>query len=62
MLRSDIVEAVSKEQFSIWAIEQVSEAIELMMDMPAGEASAEGSYPINTVYGIAQAKLNALRK
>jgi lon-related putative ATP-dependent protease len=62
MLRSDIVEAVSKEQFSIWAIEHVSEAIELMMDMPAGEASAEGSYPINTVYGIAQAKLNALRK
>lgn len=62
MLRKDIVQAVEKGEFTIWAIEHVSEAIELFTGKPAGELSDEGSYPINTIFGIAQAKLNALRK
>lgn len=62
MLRPDIVKAVEKGEFHIWAIDHVVEAIELFMGKPAGELSEEGSYPINTVFGIAQAKLNSLRK
>jgi predicted ATP-dependent protease len=62
MLRKDIVTAVEKGEFHIWAIEHVSEAIELFTGKPAGEPSEEGSYPIDTIFGIAQAKLNALRK
>ncbi|MDV7104814.1 ATP-binding protein [Vibrio sp. TH_r3] len=62
MLRKDIVKAVEKGEFSIWAIEHVSEAIELLTGKPAGEATEEGSFPVNTIFGIAQAKLNALRK
>ncbi|WCE32361.1 Lon protease family protein [Vibrio sp. SCSIO 43137] len=62
MLRKDIVKAVEKGEFNIWAIDHVSEAIELFTGKPAGVASEEGSYPINTIFGIAQAKLNALRK
>ncbi len=62
MLRKDIVQAVEKDEFTIWAIDHVSEAIELFTGKPAGEPSYEGSYPIDTIYGIAQAKLNALRK
>ncbi|WED24801.1 AAA family ATPase [Vibrio sp. JC009] len=62
MLRQDIVKAVERGEFHIWAIDHVSEAIELFTGKPAGEPSEEGSYPINTVFGIAQAKLNALRK
>ncbi|KZX66226.1 ATP-dependent protease, partial [Vibrio sp. HI00D65] len=62
MLRSDIVKAVEKGEFNIWAIDHVTEAIELFTGKPAGEASDEGSYPIDTIFGIAQAKLNALRK
>ncbi|TKF21637.1 ATP-dependent protease [Vibrio genomosp. F6] len=62
MLRSDIVKAVEKGEFHIWAIEHVTEAIEIFTGKEAGIASEEGSYPINTIFGIAQAKLNALRK
>lgn len=62
MLRPDIVKAVEKGEFHIWAIDHVTEAIELFTGKPAGEPSDEGSYPIDTVFGIAQAKLNALRK
>jgi lon-related putative ATP-dependent protease len=62
MLRPDIVKAVEKGEFNIWAIDHVTEAIELFTGKPAGTPSEEGSYPIDTIYGIAQAKLNALRK
>ncbi|WP_047043113.1 Lon protease family protein [Vibrio mexicanus] len=62
MLRPDIVKAVEKGEFHIWAIDHVTEAIELFTGKSAGEPSDEGSYPIDTIYGIAQAKLNALRK
>ena len=62
MLRQDVVKAVEKGEFHIWAIDHVTEAIELFMGKPAGTLSEEGSYPINTVFGIAQAKLNSLRK
>ncbi|MGD8121392.1 Lon protease family protein [Vibrio sp. TRT 2004] len=62
MLRPDIVKAVERGEFHIWAIDHVTEAIELFTGKPAGEPSDEGSYPIDTIFGIAQAKINALRK
>ena len=62
MLRADIVKAVEKGEFHIWAIDHVTEAVELFTGKQAGTPSLEGSYPIDTVFGIAQARLNALRK
>ncbi len=62
MLRPDIVKAVERGEFNIWAIDHVTEAIELFTGKQAGVASEEGSYPIDSIFGIAQAKLNALRK
>ncbi len=62
MLRADIVKAVEKGEFNIWAIEHVTEAVKLFTGKEAGVSSDEGSYPIDTIFGIAQAKLNALRK
>ncbi len=62
MLRADVVKAVEKGEFHIWAIDHVTDAIEIFAGKPAGTQSLEGSYPIDTVYGIAQARLNALRK
>ncbi|EHD2249950.1 AAA family ATPase [Vibrio vulnificus] len=62
MLRPDIVKAVEKGDFHIWAIDHVIEAIEIFTGKPAGEPTDDGSYPIDTIFGIAQAKLNALRK
>ncbi|EXJ48370.1 lon protease (S16) C-terminal proteolytic domain protein [Vibrio parahaemolyticus VPTS-2010] len=62
MLRADIVKAVEKGEFHIWAIDHVTEAIELFTGKVAGEPTDEGSYPIDTIFGLAQAKLNSLRK
>lgn len=62
MLRADVVKAVEKGEFHIWAIDHVTEAIEIFTGKPAGVATDDGSYPVDTVFGLAQAKLNALRK
>ncbi|PMH43142.1 ATP-dependent protease [Vibrio sp. 10N.286.49.B3] len=62
MLRADIVKAVERGEFHIWAIEHVSEAIEIFTGKKAGELNDEGAYPVDTIFGLAQTKLNALRK
>jgi len=62
MLRQDIIDAVTKGSFHIWAIDHVTEAIALFTGIETGVATEEGSYPINTIFGLAQAKINALRK
>lgn len=62
MLRKDVIEAVRKGEFTIWAVSHVSQALEILTARPAGTWNEEGGYAINSVFGIAQAKLNALRK
>ncbi|MBC7000961.1 AAA family ATPase [Photobacterium sp. BZF1] len=61
MLRKDIVEAVEKGDFNIWAIRHVTEAIEILIGQTAGQAGLDGIYPVDSVLGQAQLKLNALR-
>ncbi|MGR5143966.1 Lon protease family protein [Photobacterium sp. DNB23_23_1] len=61
MLRKDIVEAVEKGDFKIWAIRHVTEAIEILMGQAAGQAGLDGTYPVDSILGQAQLKLNALR-
>ena len=61
MLRKDIVEAVEKGDFNIWAIRHVTEAIEILIGQAAGQAGLDGIFPVDSVLGQAQLKLNALR-
>ncbi|MGF1681377.1 Lon protease family protein [Photobacterium minamisatsumaniensis] len=62
MLRKDIVEAVEKGEFHIWAIGHVTEAVEILTGITAGTVTEEGIYPTESVFGKAQLKLNALRR
>ncbi|MGR5150813.1 Lon protease family protein [Photobacterium swingsii] len=62
MLRKDIVEAVEKGEFNIWAISHVTEALELLTGKPADEQDGENGYSSHSLFGLAQAKLNALRR
>lgn len=62
MLRQDVIEAVKKGEFNIWAIAHVTEALEILASKPAGGRNEEGGYAIDSIFGTAQAKLNALRK
>ncbi|MGB2079192.1 MAG: Lon protease family protein, partial [Vibrio sp.] len=62
MLRQDIVEAVKQGSFHIWAITDVREAIEIFTQRPVGEAGLDRVYPVESVFGIAQARLNAIAR
>ncbi|MCL1123765.1 Lon protease family protein [Shewanella surugensis] len=61
MLRKDIITAVKKGQFHIWAIDHVDQAIELLMGTAIGKHNPQGHYPETSVLGLAHAKLAALR-
>jgi predicted ATP-dependent protease len=59
ILRDDVSDAVATEKFHIWSVETIEEAVELFMDMPVGEADADGRFPADTVYGRVQVELEA---
>ena len=65
MLRQDVVSACEAGQFSIYAVENVDQAMALLTGLPAGEAGSGGIYPEGSVNrGVADrlVKLTALRQ
>ncbi|MGF1866610.1 AAA family ATPase [Enterovibrio norvegicus] len=61
MLRKDVIHAVEKGQFHIYAISHVSEALELFTGMPAGKLDAKGKFKSGTVLQKAYECIAALR-
>ncbi len=49
MLRADVVAAVEKGAFHVWAINTIDEGIEILTGVSAGEKNAKGEYPIDSV-------------
>jgi predicted ATP-dependent protease len=57
MLRADVVEACAAGRFSVWPVERVDEALELLTGMPAGAAGPDGRFPEGTVNARVAARL-----
>jgi lon-related putative ATP-dependent protease len=62
MLRKDVVEAIGKRTFRIYAIDHVEEGIEILTGMPPGEPGPDGTYPEGTVNRLVEDRLAALRE
>ena len=62
MLRNDVIEAVEQSLFHIWAIDHVTDAIQLLTNIIAGSMNNKGEYAHNSVFGITQNRLTNLRK
>ncbi len=60
MLREDVVEAVRRGQFSIWAVSSVDQGIEILTGVPAGSPDAEGRYPAESINGRVEARLRQM--
>jgi lon-related putative ATP-dependent protease len=45
MLRQDVVEAASADEFHIYPVETIEQCLELLTGLPAGERNADGNYP-----------------
>jgi len=57
MLRDDVVEAVRRGDFHVYAMNHVDDAIELLTGMPAGAQSVTGDFPAASVNGQVAARL-----
>lgn len=59
-LRRDVVDAVESGRFTIYGVNTLDEAIELLTGVPAGQRDLEGEYAPDTVYGRAAQRLAEL--
>jgi predicted ATP-dependent protease len=60
MLRPDVVKAVEKGWFHIYAIDNVSQGIEILTGVPAGRRRKNGGYPPGTVFDCVDRRLEEL--
>ena len=60
MLRKNVVEAIEKGKFHLWAVEDVAQGIEILTGLPAGKPGKNGAYPVKSVFGRADARLRQL--
>ena len=57
MLRKDVVDAVQKGRFHVWAVETIDEGIEILMGVPAGKPDAKGRFPAGSVHDLVNRRL-----
>ncbi len=62
MLRSEVVEAVRAKRFHVWAVGTIEEGIEILTGKKAGKRAEDGTYPEDSIYGLVDARLEALAK
>jgi len=59
-LREEVVEAVRRGQFHIYAVETVDQALELLTGLPAGERQPDGTYHEGTLNALVDARLREM--
>ncbi len=61
-LEDEIIEAVRKGKFHIYAISTIDEGIEILTGVPAGKKDKNGKFPLGTINYLAQEKLKKFAK
>ena len=59
-LRREVVEAVESGHFSVYAVNTIEEALELLTGVAAGERELDGSYPPDAIFGRAVQRLEEM--
>lgn len=60
MLRQDVVEAVAKQEFSIFAVETADQAIEILTGVEAGARNEDGEFPADSLNHKVEQRLISL--
>ena len=61
-LSDEIIDAVKKGKFHIYAIKTIDEGIEILTGVPAGKKDKNGKFPLGTINYLAQEKLRKFSK
>lgn len=59
-IRREVVEAAESGHFTVYAVNTMEEALELLTGIAAGERGLDGSYPPETVFGRAAQRLEEM--
>ncbi len=62
MLCEEVVEAVEAGRFHVYPVSTVEEGIEVLTGVPAGAPREDGTYPEDSVFGRAAARLEAIHE
>lgn len=57
MLRKDVVDAIKKSKFHIWAVETIDQGIKILTGKPAGARDKKENYPPGSIHYLADRKL-----
>lgn len=60
MLSSEVIDAVRSGKFSIWAVNEIDEGIELLTGISAGKLRKDGTYTEGSVHGLVKARLKKM--
>ncbi len=60
VLKDEVIEAVAGGRFNLYPVTCVDQALELLMDLPAGTPDAAGNYPEDSINGKAVARLKEI--
>lgn len=58
MLKEEVLEAVKKDLFHVYAVRNIEEGLELLGGIPAGIMQGDGSYPEGSVFGRVDRKMH----
>ncbi|MGZ9159050.1 MAG: Lon-insertion domain-containing protein, partial [Nitrospira sp.] len=59
-LKREVVEAVDGGTFSVYGVDTIEQALELLTGVPAGERGSEGTFPPQSIYGRAAVRLEEM--
>jgi predicted ATP-dependent protease len=57
VLREDVAKAIAQGRFHLYAVDTVSQGIEILTGIPAGDRDAAGRFPAASVYGRVERRL-----
>ncbi|MCM8818091.1 MAG: AAA family ATPase [Candidatus Omnitrophica bacterium] len=60
ILNDEVIEAVEKGMFHIWAVKTIDEGIEILTGIPAGEKRKDNTYPEGTINYMVSERINEL--
>ena len=58
MLSDEVINAVKKSEFTIYAVESIDQSLEILMKAPAGNLNSTGRYPRKSIHALALDKLS----
>jgi predicted ATP-dependent protease len=57
VLREDVAQAIAAGEFNLYAVETVTQGVEVLTGVPAGERDPSGRFPAGSVYGRVERRI-----